>query len=316
MRFLNMSETHDVPDICLEDLSTIHVNANRLEDVPDNHLSILYKDIPPYRSCKYLYYPIFTILVSVAELILLIWTISIGGIESTDKNPMVGPSALTLLYAGGKWTPYILGRGEWWRLIVAMFLHAGIVHYILNLLTQIVLCTLLEIRYGSIIVAIVYILSGISGNVWSAIFTPGLISVGASGSLFGITGMFLVEFIKRFNTIAHPIKTLIFYLIIIISSFGLGLLPYIDNYAHLGGFIIGIELGMIFVPGIISEKRYKRWLHITIYVLGCILFICTFTGMFLVLYLVKVDVSVWCGWCKYFNCIPRIVDGIDWCRGF
>lgn len=60
-----------------------------------------------------------------------------------------------------------------------MFLHAGIIHFITNAIAQIFMCSLIEMRYGTIVTAAVYILSGISGNVWSSIFIPQYLGVGA-----------------------------------------------------------------------------------------------------------------------------------------
>ena len=139
----------------------------------------MFKEPLPPRKYKWLYYPTFTILVTLAELALLIWTITIDGFATGSGNPMIGPSAEALLYAGARWTPYILNRGQWWRLITAMFLHAGIVHFITNAVAQVLICGVIEIRYGTIITALIYILSGISGNVWSSIFIPEYLGVGA-----------------------------------------------------------------------------------------------------------------------------------------
>lgn len=147
---------------------------------------------------------------------------------------MLGPSAEALLFAGARWTPYILERGQWWRLITAMFLHAGIIHFITNAIAQIMICSVIEIRYGTIVTAIVYILSGISGNVWSSIFIPQYLGVGASGALFGIIGVWVVEIFKQFSILAHPWITIITTISILLCTFAFGLLPFVDNYAHLG----------------------------------------------------------------------------------
>lgn len=62
-------------------------------------------------------------------------------------------------------------------------------------------------------------------------------------------------------------KDLIFLLIDIIISFVLGLLPFIDNFAHIGGFVAGIALGMVFMhspnqirkrTGISSDPPYTQ----------------------------------------------------------
>lgn len=89
-------------------------------------------------------------------------------------------------------------------------------------------------RYGTFVVGIVYIASGIAGNVLSAIFVPQYLTVGASGSIFGILGMTLVEMIKHYKIIANPFAMIITFIVIIVFSFAFGLLPYVDNYAHLG----------------------------------------------------------------------------------
>jgi len=102
-------------------------------------------------------------------------------------------------------------------------------------------------------------------------------------------------------------------IITIIATFAFGLLPYIDNYAHLGGFITGIFLGILIVLNIPSLSLWKRRTGFIIRAIGGLLFLATFIGLFLVLYLVKEPVSIWCSGCKYFNCIPNIKNGIDWC---
>jgi len=291
-----------------------------LQNIFNGGLSrFVFKDtnIYPHTGIKrYLYYPTFTILVTIAELVLLIWSCTINGLVSTDLNPMIGPSAETLVYVGGKWTPYIINQSQWWRLITAMFLHAGIIHFITNAIAQIIMCGIMEMRYGTHIIGPVYILTGISGNLWSAIFVPNFVTVGASGALFGIIGLWTIEIFKHFKLLQRPWFTLISCIIVILTSFGLGLLPYVDNYAHLGGYVAGLQLGMLLIPNPRVDKKWKRFMVFSIYILGAILFIATFVCMFCVLYLVKEPVSVWCPTCKYFNCIPNVVNGIDWCEGF
>jgi len=86
------------------------------------------------------------------------------GFESWQINPFGGPSAEVLIELGARYTPKILD-GEWWRIITAQFIHAGIIHIILNLITQIPLCAIMESNFGTIRIAIVYIFSGIGGNL-------------------------------------------------------------------------------------------------------------------------------------------------------
>jgi len=102
---------------------------------------------------------------------------------------MIGVSAAILVEAGGRWSPLVVQRGEYWRLITAIFLHSGIVHLIFNLSTQVYIGYKLERNYGPFRIFPIYILSGIFGNLLSAIFLPNLVTVGASGAIFGFSGV-------------------------------------------------------------------------------------------------------------------------------
>lgn len=59
-----------------------------------------------------------------------------------------------------------------YRLLICMFLHAGIIHLLLNLFSQLVLGITLERMYGSIRIAVIYILSGIGASLFSIISFP------------------------------------------------------------------------------------------------------------------------------------------------
>jgi len=57
------------------------------------------------------------------------WTL-----EPLNVNPMFGPSAQTLIAVGSKQTYLIVDKNEWFRLFTPMLLHAGIIHYFINIL--------------------------------------------------------------------------------------------------------------------------------------------------------------------------------------
>jgi len=52
------------------------------------------------------------------------WTI-----EELSKNPMIGPSADTLISLGAKSTTNIVNDQQYYRLFTPMFLHAGWIHF-------------------------------------------------------------------------------------------------------------------------------------------------------------------------------------------
>src|SRR2546430_10302706 len=77
--------------------------------------------------------------------------------------------------------------GEWWRLISATFLHAGVDHLIGNCLVLYVVGMACEHAFGFARTAIVYVTSGLTGSLLSAAVTPGT-SLGESGAIFGVVG--------------------------------------------------------------------------------------------------------------------------------
>lgn len=134
---------------------------------------------------------------------------------------------------------------QWFRFIVPMFLHAGIIHIAFNMLLQLTLGREIEKLIGSIRFAIVYFSSGIFGFVLGANFAgKAVASTGASGSLFGILALNLLDLIYHWRERSKPMRELMWLLVEIIFSFLLGLLPGLDNFSHIGGFCMGLALGV------------------------------------------------------------------------
>jgi membrane associated rhomboid family serine protease len=134
---------------------------------------------------------------------------------------------------------------QWWRFIVPIFLHAGIIHIAFNMLLQLTLGRDMEKEIGSLRFTLVYFSSGIFGFILGGNYAAeGLSSVGASGSLFGILALTLLDLLYTWSTRRSPVKDLLFLLLDIAIAFVLGLLPGLDNFSHIGGFLMGIVLGV------------------------------------------------------------------------
>lgn len=134
---------------------------------------------------------------------------------------------------------------QWFRFIVPMFLHAGIIHIGFNMLLQLTMGREMELAIGSIRFAIVYFSSGIFGFVMGGNFAAtGIASTGASGCLFGILALTLLDLIYCWNERPSPMRDLMWILADVLISFVLGLLPGLDNFSHIGGFLMGIVLGI------------------------------------------------------------------------
>jgi membrane associated rhomboid family serine protease len=134
---------------------------------------------------------------------------------------------------------------QWYRFIVPMFLHAGVIHIGFNMLLQLTLGRDMEKEIGPLRFALVYFSAGIFGFVLGGNYAAdGITSVGASGSLFGILALTLLDLFYNWSSRRSPIKDLLFLLLDIAIAFVLGLLPGLDNFSHIGGFLMGIVLGI------------------------------------------------------------------------
>jgi membrane associated rhomboid family serine protease len=134
---------------------------------------------------------------------------------------------------------------QWWRFITPIFLHAGIIHIGFNMLLQLTLGRDMEKEIGPLRFSLVYFASGIFGFVLGGNYAAdGIASVGASGSLFGILALTLLDLLYNWSTRRSPVKDLLFLLLDIAIAFVLGLLPGLDNFSHIGGFLMGIILGI------------------------------------------------------------------------
>jgi len=137
--------------------------------------------------------------------------------------------------------------GEWYRLFAAMFLHFGLVHLAINMLALWEGGRLVERLYGSLRFAIVYIASGLAGNLLSLVIRGDhAVSGGASGAIFGLYGALLV-ILWRERRQLHPVDfrwifggALAFSVVTIVLGL---LIQGIDNAAHIGGLTAGVLMG-------------------------------------------------------------------------
>ena len=153
-----------------------------------------------------------------------------------------------LLRQLGAIVPGLLERGEYWRLVAAMFLHGGWLHWFLNSWALYQLGTLYETLFGSARFAMIYFVSGIIASMASSIRMKEGLGVGASGAIFGILGAFIFS-IRRSPLYRNQpwTKSLISQLLFwIVVNIGIGAsFKFIDNTAHVAGLITGLVLGLI-----------------------------------------------------------------------
>ncbi|CAL5437319.1 unnamed protein product [Camellia sinensis] len=125
-------------------------------------------------------------------------------------------------------------------IIIVINLAVGILPYVDNFANSGGFFTADALRVGAI-----YLLSGFGGSILSALFIQRSISVGASGALFGLLGAMLSELLTNWTIYTNKAAALFTLLIIIVINLAVGILPHVDNFAHLGGFLTGFLLGFL-----------------------------------------------------------------------
>ncbi|KAK6126077.1 hypothetical protein DH2020_040191 [Rehmannia glutinosa] len=235
------------------------------------------------------------------------------------ENPLLGPSSSALEKMGALDVSKVVDEHEGWRLITCMWLHGGVFHLLANMLSLIVIGIRLEQEFGFVRIGLLYLISGFGGSLLSALFIQSNISVGASGALFGLLGGMLSELITNWTIYANKVAALLTLVIIIAINLAVGILPHVDNFAHIGGFLSGFLLGFVFLirpqfgwvnqryapsgyTSISANPKFKVY-QCVLWGLSLILLIVGFT-VGLVLLLRGEDLNDHCSWCHYLSCVP------------
>ncbi|XP_076025750.1 inactive rhomboid protein 1 isoform X2 [Genypterus blacodes] len=188
---------------------------------------------------------------------------------------------------------------QFYRLWLSLFLHAGILHCLVSVLFQMTVLRDLEKLAGWLRISIIYIASGITGNLASAIFLPYRAEVGPAGSQFGILACLFVELFQSWQILERPWRAFAKLLAIALFLFSFGLLPWIDNFAHICGFVSGFFLSFAFLPYISFGRSdmYRKRVQICVFLL-------IFLGLLAALAVLFYVYPVKCEWCEYLTCIP------------
>lgn len=138
----------------------------------------------------------------------------------------------------------LIQKGEIYRLITSMFLHADIFHLFFNMYALYILGPQVERYYGRFKFLLIYFLSGILGSVFSCVFMGvDSFSLGASGALFGLFGSIAYFTYYYRATLQGLLRSQIIPTLIVNLIIGL-MFPNISLSAHIGGLIGGILVSM------------------------------------------------------------------------
>jgi membrane associated rhomboid family serine protease len=178
---------------------------------------------------------------------------------ATQNNLVHDFGALRLASDHG--VPIGIAAGQWWRAITAAFLHDGFLHILFNMYFLYIFGPRLEQQVKSEAFAGIYLASAAGGSLASFLFgPPNVLSIGASGALFGIFGAWLYAAYRQRGSAAG--KAMFNQLgVILLINMALPLfLPRIDWHAHVGGLVTGVLVAFLWerIAGGRRNARMKR----------------------------------------------------------
>jgi membrane associated rhomboid family serine protease len=150
----------------------------------------------------------------------------VGGSQIVQDYALVGPP---------------VADGEWYRLITGGFLHASLIHVGFNMYLLWVLGSALERYAGPGRLLAIYFSSILWGSVGALIAAPDVITVGASGGVFGLmAALYLLERQKGIALLGGSVGMLL--VLNLVITF---LIPGISIGGHIGGILGGLAAGLI-----------------------------------------------------------------------
>jgi membrane associated rhomboid family serine protease/antitoxin component YwqK of YwqJK toxin-antitoxin module len=152
-------------------------------------------------------------------------------------------AVITLFDLGGNFPPFSLDS-EPFRLVTSMFLHGHLFHLFANMYGLFYVGMQLERKIGSVNFLIVYFLTGLFAGLASLNFNLFVVSVGASGAIFGVYGFLIVESIRKNPRNKVSILTNFIVYVVVVTLVGSRL--NFDNAAHIGGAIAGLIIGILY----------------------------------------------------------------------
>src|SRR5580704_17658260 len=214
-----------------------------------------------------------------------------GRMVLTGVSPS-DPTRDQLLHFGAT-NPDLILHGQWYRLFSATFVHVGLLHIATNMWCLWNLGLLGEPLLGPLGLVAVYLITGVAGNLLSLAVNVAWwhdyvsVGAGASGAVFGIAGILIVLLSNKKLPIPlvelKRLRRSVIQFAVLNLVIGLGTvftnIIRIDNFAHVGGFLSGLALGVPLVPRMTSGRT--RYLRRQKWTFGAAAFLLTLFGYFI-----------------------------------
>ncbi|CAN8234085.1 unnamed protein product [Cochlearia groenlandica] len=242
--------------------------------------------------------------------------------QPLSENPMLGPSASTFKHMGGLYLNAMAEKHEIWRVLTSPWLHSGLFHLCINLASLSFVGIYMEQQFGPLRVAVIYFLSGIVGSLFALLFVRNIPSISSGAALFGLIGAIVSALARNWNLYTSKIPALVIIITISTVNLLIGFLPFIDNFANIGGFISGLLLGfvLLFTPqmrqfppphkgklfqdDMSRSTRLKEMFDRPVLRIVCLVLFCAILAGILITASWGINLNRYCNWCGYIDCVP------------
>lgn len=174
-----------------------------------------------------------SILIALNVIAYIITAVNARSINNPESGSLFKQSSLI---------PLAVGQDQYWRILTSGFLHYGVIHIAVNMLSLYFIGPPLEQVLGRWRFLVVYLVSLLGGSTAVMLLSDEkVMSAGASGAIFGLLGALLVTFRKLRLDLRQLGGVLALNLVITFT------VPGISWQAHLGGLVAGAAIGAAMV---------------------------------------------------------------------
>jgi rhomboid protease GluP len=206
-------------------------------------------------------------------LYLLTLAIDPAGIQMRGMLSMLQPSTESMFLFGASGAVPVFSYGRWWTVLSASWLHGSLLHILFNMLWVRQLAPATARLYGPGRMMLIYLVGGAAGFILSSLagaylgFLPSFLrgasfTIGASAAIFGLLGA-LVFYGRRLGGSALGQQAWTWALVLFAFGF---IMPGVDNFAHLGGFVGGYGMARWLDP-----RKQEKMDHVIAAVIGLVL---------------------------------------------
>ncbi|MGP5096129.1 rhomboid family intramembrane serine protease [Staphylococcus equorum] len=155
-------------------------------------------------------------------------------------DAIIGLNVEQLLNVGG-----VTGESPLITILFSMFAHHSLIHFLVNMVVLVLLSRTIHANFSPMTYLSVYLLAGMIGNLITRDFNPNIVSVGASGGIYGLVGLLLICALSKRKYPDLNEMFMFIFITAIIFVVGTFLSPMANLLTHIIGFAVGCISGFI-----------------------------------------------------------------------